>query len=214
MFRPVLNVGIVFSPTETAPPVRGLRAVYDSRSLTANTPKSRSSKPGPLEVPYTAFRAEGPGSVGYPRRCNPKRIRDDRHRRGLIQNGHGGSLGRARLHHLIDMVSQEHRADPKPIVDLNRGCDAVHVTPEINIHQHQVWADARRLREWPPAPRPQTRRATYPSAWRRSARPRPQSGELQRSRREVAVGTWLTAWLPPSERVPFPNSQARIAKLD
>ena len=28
MFRPVLNAGIVFSPTETAPPVRGLRAVY------------------------------------------------------------------------------------------------------------------------------------------------------------------------------------------
>ena len=33
MFRPVLNVGMAFSPTETAPPVRGLRAVYDSRSL-------------------------------------------------------------------------------------------------------------------------------------------------------------------------------------
>ena len=79
-----------------------------------------------------------PGSVGYLRRCNLKRIRDDRHRRGLIQNGHGGRLGRARPHHLIDVLSQKHRADPKSIVDLNRCCDAVHVTPEINIHQQQV----------------------------------------------------------------------------
>jgi hypothetical protein len=47
MFRPVLNVGMAFSPTETAPPVRGLRAVYDSRSLTTNTPKSRSSTRSP-----------------------------------------------------------------------------------------------------------------------------------------------------------------------
>ena len=36
------------------------------------------------------------------------------------------------------MVGQEHRADPKPIVDLNRCCDAVHLTPEIDIHQQQV----------------------------------------------------------------------------
>src|SRR3954471_17207626 len=140
MFRPVLNVGMVFSPTESAPPVRGLRAVYESRSLTANTPKPRSSKPGPLEVPYTAFRAEGPGSVGYPQRCNPKRIRDDRHRRGLVQDSDWPSLSRARPHHRIDMLSQEHTADAKPVVDRDTCCDAVHLTPEIHIHQHQVRA--------------------------------------------------------------------------
>src|SRR5215207_2583443 len=36
------------------------------------------------------------------------------------------------------MLSQDNRADAKPGVDLNGCCDAVHVTPEINIHQQQV----------------------------------------------------------------------------
>ena len=139
MFRPVLKVGTTVSDTKTAPPLYGLRPVYASRLLTANTPKSRSSKPGPLEVPYTAFRAEGPGSVGYPQRCNPKRIRDDRHRRGLVQDSDWPSLSRARPHR-IDMLSQEHTADAKPVVDRDTCCDAVHLTPEIHIHQHQVRA--------------------------------------------------------------------------
>ena len=45
--RPVLNVRCVFSDTATSAPLRGLRAVYGSRFLTANTPKSRSSTRSP-----------------------------------------------------------------------------------------------------------------------------------------------------------------------
>jgi len=36
------------------------------------------------------------------------------------------------------LLGQEYRADAKPIVDLNSRCDAVHLTFEIHIHQHQV----------------------------------------------------------------------------
>src|SRR3954464_5475132 len=63
--------------------------------------------------------------------CGPKRIRDDRHRRGFVQDGQGSSLGRTRLDCLVTMVSQDNGADPKPVLDLNSCSDAVHLTFKI-----------------------------------------------------------------------------------
>ena len=75
-----------------------------------------------------------------PQRYNPKRICNDGHGRGFIQKGHWVSLGSAHPQGLVTLLSQENSADPKPVVDLNSCCDAVHLTPEINIHQQQVRA--------------------------------------------------------------------------
>jgi len=78
--------------------------------------------------------------VNCPQRCNPKRTCNDGQGRGFIQEGHWVSLSRARPQRPVTLLSQEHRADPKPVVDLNSCRDTVHLTPEINIHQQQVRA--------------------------------------------------------------------------
>ena len=71
-------------------------------------------------------------------RAHPKRIRDGRHGRGLVQGGDWKSLSRARPYRPVTLLSQNNGADAKPVVDLNSRCDAVHLTFQIPIHQHQV----------------------------------------------------------------------------